>query len=115
MLKGQVGKHPIYVFVYRGRPVYQTSTLAWRTACVKAGLPGLRWHDLRHVWASWHRQAGTPMDALQDLGGWKDPKSVRRYAYLGADHLAEYVKRRPDVRTKHGTVGVETEAENGCK
>ncbi len=108
VLDGQVGRHPDWVFVYRGGPVYQTSTLAWREACAKAGLAGFRWHDLRHVWASWHRQAGTPMDALQDLGGWRDPKSVRRYAYLGADHLAEYVNRRPAARTKDGTVEVET-------
>ena len=31
----------------------------------------LRVHDLRHTWASWHRQAGTSRDELKDLGGWE--------------------------------------------
>jgi integrase len=37
-------------------------------------------HDLRHTWASWHRQAGTSCDELKDLGGWKSRVMVERYA-----------------------------------
>ena len=42
--------------------------------------PVFRFHDLRHTWASWHRQAGTSCDELKDLGGWKSRIMVDRYA-----------------------------------
>ena len=54
--------------------------------------------DLRHVWATWHVQIGTPLFALQELGGWESPEMVRRYAHLAADHLAPYAQRLGTVR-----------------
>jgi hypothetical protein len=46
---------------------------------------------LRHTWASWHVQAGTPLHVLQKLGGWESVEMVQKYAHLSSDHLAEYV------------------------
>jgi len=62
------------VFVYQGRPVYQAVTAAWRKALERAGIRDFRWHDLRHTWASWHAQRGTP---LQVLRSWADGKRSR--------------------------------------
>ena len=56
-----------------------------------------------------------PGDALQDLGGWRDAKSVRRYAYLGVEHLAEFVNRRPATSQKAVPVAVETRLEKPPK
>ena len=86
----QRGKHETWVFPYLGKPIYQVSTKAWRKATAKVGLYGFRFHDLRHTWASWHVQAGTPLHALQELGGWSSAEMVRRYAHLGVEHLASY-------------------------
>jgi len=58
-----------FVFVYRGKPVHQTGTLAWKNALKKLGTTNFRWHDLRHTWASWHVQRGTPLHVLKELGG----------------------------------------------
>ena len=80
------------MFVYRGRPVYQTVTQAWHDACAKAGIRDFRWHDLRHTWASWHVQRGTPMQVIKELGGWETLEMVQRYAHLSADHLAQWVR-----------------------
>jgi integrase len=59
-------------------PTGKTSNHAWRKACVRAGVPTLRFHDLRHTWASWHMQAGTPLPVFQALGGWASPAMVMR-------------------------------------
>ena len=59
-------------------------------ACEKAGIVDFRFHDLRHTWASWHVQAGTPLFILKELGGWETLEMVRKYAHLDASHLAEY-------------------------
>ena len=60
----------------------------WKASCTRAGVPWLRFHDLRHTWASWHAMAGTPLSVLQELGGWHSPQMVQRYAHLSPEHLA---------------------------
>lgn len=80
------------VFVFRGKPVHQTGTKAWKNGLAKAGISDFRWHDLRHTWASWHVQRGTPLHVLKELGGWETMEMVQRYAHLSADHLAQWVQ-----------------------
>lgn len=87
------GNHPVFVFTYKGQPVNQVGTKAWRAAVKRTGLTDFRWHDLRHTWASWHAQAGTPMQVLQELGGWETAEMVRRYAHFGAEHLTPFADR----------------------
>ncbi len=95
VLEAQVGKHPTWVFPYRGRALKQTSTRAYRAARDAAGLPPtFTWHALRHTWATWHRMDGTPLDVLRELGGWTDDKMVERYAHFDGSHLEPYVLKR---------------------
>ena len=84
------GQHVRFVFTYAGRQVARTSTAAWYKACRRAGLEGLRWHDLRHTWASWHAKAGTPSNVLQELGGWSTQQMVKRYTHLTVAELRPY-------------------------
>ena len=93
ILRKWSGRHPTHVFSFRGKPIIQVSTKAWYAALARAGISEFRWHDLRHTWASWHVQNGTPLFALQELGGWESPEMVRRYAHLAAEHLAPYADR----------------------
>ena len=93
VLRRQIGKDDRWVFIYRGQPIEQCSTAAWYKALERAGIEDFRWHDLRHTWASWHVQAGTPLHALQEMGGWSSFDMVRRYAHLAPEHLAEYAAR----------------------
>lgn len=45
------------------------NTRTWRKALKASGIKGFRWHDLRHTWATWLRQADVPTWVLQELGG----------------------------------------------
>ena len=92
VLKGQQGQHDQYVFTYKDHPIWQVNTKAWQKAVRGAGLTGFRWHDLRHTWASWHVQAGTPLYVLQEMGSWASVEMVRRYAHLSAEYLAEHAE-----------------------
>jgi len=98
VLRGEIGKHSTHVFSYRGDPVRQVNTKAWRLALQRAGIAEFRWHDLRHTWASWHVQAGTPLHVLQELGGWECVEMVRKYAHLSTAHLTDYVDRVSSLR-----------------
>ena len=93
VLKRQVGKHETRVFTYAGKPLCTANTRAWRAALKRAGIIDFRWHDLRHTWATWQRQAGTPTHELQRLGGWRSGVMVERYAHLAPDHLANAANR----------------------
>jgi len=98
LIRKQIGRHTRFVFSYRGKPIIQVSTKAWYKGLAAAGIEDFRWHDLRHTWASWHVQNGTPLFALQELGGWESPEMVRRYAHLSADHLAPYADKLCELR-----------------
>lgn len=93
VLRRQVGKHPVRVFTFRGRPVGQVNTRAWTQALERAGIEDFRWHDLRHTFATWHRQAGTPTYELQRLGGWKTVAMVERYAHVAPEALQDAAAR----------------------
>ena len=92
VLASEFGKHSTHVFTYRGKPVGEVKGKAWRGALVRAGITNFRWHDLRHTWASWHIQNGTPLMVLKELGGWSDFEMVQKYAHLSSSHLAQYVE-----------------------
>lgn len=94
VLREQIGKHPRFVFTYEGQPLRADVTnTAWHTALKRSGIKDFRFHDLRHTWASWHRQAGTSCDELKDLGGWKSRQMVDRYAKFATENLLSAATR----------------------
>lgn len=85
------GQHPQYVFTYCGEKIGSPKT-GWNAAIRRSGIEPARWHDLRHTWASWHIQAGTPLAVLKELGGWHSMDMVMRYAHLSPEHLAQWAE-----------------------
>ena len=93
VLRKQIGKHPTRVFTFHGEPISQVNTKAWTKALQRAGIENFRWHDLRHTFATWHRQAGTPTHELQRLGGWKTGSMVERYTHVAPEALQDAANR----------------------
>ena len=108
VLEGQVGEHDLFVFTYQGRAISEIKT-SFQKACIRAGLAvekkipnpnnkrgftriytGLRWHELRHTFASWHAQSGTPPQVIKELGGWSSMQMVERYMHLSPSFTASY-------------------------
>ena len=87
VLPKQIGKHPTRVFIFFGEPITQVNTKAWTAALKRAGIENFKWHDLRHTFATWQRQAGTPTHELQRLGGWKTGAMVERYLHVALEAL----------------------------
>ena len=116
ILAGQKGKHAKWGFPYRGKAVTQVATKAWRTAVKTVGLPhGFRFHDLRHTWASWHAQDGTPLNVLQLLGGWSSLEMVQRYAHLDTEHLQQWVARRKALESPVTPAEIPTQKEKATE
>lgn len=66
---------------------------AWRAALKRPGIEDFRFHDLRQTWASGLIQAGVPLSALQEMGGWESIEMLRRYAHLAPNHLTEHARK----------------------
>ncbi len=116
VLRMQIGKHQQYVFVHTeawhradGSPTAKVRKMrvddntAWSTGLRRAGITNFRFHDLRHTWASWLVQAGVPLTALQEMGGWESIEMVQRYAHLAPNHLVEHARRIDEAMGINGT------------
>jgi integrase len=85
----RAGLNDKFVFSRCDVETFEIDRGIFKRALKDAGLPNtFRFHDLRHTWASWHAQAGTPLLMLQRAGGWKTLAMLNKYAHLNADHLA---------------------------
>jgi integrase len=103
VIREQLGKHATHVFSYKGNSVTQVNTKTWRDTLKKVGITEFRWHDLRHTWASWHVQSGTPLHVLQELGAWESVEMVRKYAHLSSEHLTQYVDLFSTIQAGKGS------------
>ncbi|EML0364164.1 site-specific integrase [Providencia rettgeri] len=111
IIRDQIGRHTKYVFVRERKkngvidlvPMTVNANKAFNSAMKKAGIEGFHFHDLRHTWASWLIQAGVPLSALQEMGGWESIEMVKRYAHLSPIHLQEHAKNIDDILNLNGT------------
>lgn len=82
---------------------------ACKRALRRAEIETFRFHDLRHTWASWHVMAGTGLQELMELGGWKSYEMVLRYARLAPEHLsnaASRIERELEVVENNSTISL---------
>lgn len=81
LLGQQLGKHPQYVFTYKGKKMTRINR-AFNNALKRAGIKDYRFHDNRHTWASILVQSGVSLYELQEMGAWQTESMVKRYAHL---------------------------------
>ena len=82
------------VFTWRRKPVDDCNGHVFKDAVTAvAKLDPLRWHDLRHTWASWAVQNGVTLQELMQLGGWNSYAMVLRYAHLAPENLSEAAEK----------------------
>ena len=67
-----------YVFNHRGKKLHHART-GFRNACLKSGLDGFHFHDLRHCAITNMRKAGVPDTVIMSISGHKTNAVFRRY------------------------------------
>ena len=67
-------------------------TTAFRRACESVGVTNVRFHDLRHTFASALVQRGVDLYRVQRLLGHRDGQMTQRYAHLAPENLREAVQ-----------------------
>ncbi len=83
------GEHPQYVFTYRGHPINRINNTGWKHARVRAGLPLVRVHDLKHTFGRRLRAAGVSFEDRQDLLGHKSGRITTHYSAAELSNLIE--------------------------
>lgn len=105
--------HSPYVFCdQEGKPYspYRVS-VAFKRATKRAAIENLRFHDLRHHFASSLVQSGIDIHRVKELLGHKDLRMTIRYCHLSPENLSDAVKVL-DVRER-GYVLATLEKEKG--
>jgi integrase len=75
-----------YVFHHLGKPIKQFRG-AWKSACAEAGVPDLKFHDLRRTAVRNMRRAGVPQVVRMRISGHRTDSMERRYNIVDVDDL----------------------------
>ena len=94
-----VSQRYIFPNIRTGQP-YVSFFYSWNAARVRAGMPDLRVHDLRHSFASFLVNAGRSLYEVQELLGHADIRTTSRYAHLSRERLIAAVEVVPFVEVE---------------
>ena len=89
VVDAQRGKHRTHVFSHRGKSLDRMGNSAWKRARVRAGLKGVRIHDLKHTFGRRLRAAGVSFEDRQDLLGHKSSRMTTHYSEPDIGRLIE--------------------------
>ncbi|MFH1116764.1 MAG: tyrosine-type recombinase/integrase [Pseudomonadota bacterium] len=101
VIDDQRGVHPEFVFLNsRGGAVQRMCREAWRKARIRAGLPDIRVHDLKHTYGRRLRAGGVSFEDRQDLLGHKSGRITTHYSAPEIINLIQ-ASERVCVRSRH--------------
>jgi integrase len=105
------GKHAKYVFTFKGKPIRRMLNSAWKKARARAGLDGLRVHDLKHTFGRRLRASGVSFEDRQDLLGHRSGRITTHYSagdlsrlIEAANSVVERDGRRPELVVLRGAL-----------
>lgn len=84
---GSEGEHEHLFVNMKSGEAYTAVHKTWNRLRLKAKLPNLRLHDLRHQYASLLVCAGHTLYEVQQILGHSDPAVTQRYAHLSTERL----------------------------
>ena len=109
------GRHPTHVFTYQGHPIHHMLNSAWKKARLRANLPMVRVHDLKHTFGRRLRAAGVSFEDRQDLLGHRSARITTHYSAAELSRLIEATERvverngqRPELVVLRGKVRTES-------
>ena len=80
-----------YVFQRFDGNKFNKMRSGFTNAVKRAGIPHVRFHDLRHTFASQLVMGGVDIRTVQELLGHKDIRMTMRYSHLAPDHMRKAV------------------------
>ena len=80
VIERQRGRHPDYVFSYRGSQLKSMNNTAWKMGRTRVGLKQVRIHDLKHTFGRRLRSAGVSLEDRKDLLGHKSGGITSHYS-----------------------------------
>ncbi|MFH1116796.1 MAG: site-specific integrase [Pseudomonadota bacterium] len=70
---------------------YQKMRTGFRNAVKRSRIPHVRFHDLRHTFASHLVMGGVDIRTVQELLGHRDIRMTMRYSHMAPDHMRKAV------------------------
>ncbi len=80
-----------------GKPVLDFRK-TWANVCEQAGVPELKFHDLRRTGARNMRRLGVDQKVIMQIGGWKTPNVFQRYNIVDTADLEDAARRLDEKR-----------------
>jgi integrase len=109
VIESQRGKDSVLVFPYKGAPIKRMNNTAWRSARCRAGLEGVRIHDLKQTFGRRLRASGVSFEDRQDLLGHRSGRITTHYSaaelfalIAAAETVCETEGKAPEIVVLRG-------------
>jgi integrase/recombinase XerD len=100
-------RNAAHLFVREDGTRYGDFKKGFNAACARAKIAGLRWHDLRHTFASWWVQRGGDLYHLSRILGHATTQMSSRYGHLRTQDLHSALEQVTQNRPQDRLIQVE--------